>query len=360
MQFRLIACLVTIATIFLFSCQKEPNVKLENKVSSKEPQNLSAALRVWHGTRTQGNMPSPGGSVLQLVNSMTEPVRAFAGRYAIIQPEVISGNEISGYYVKVNGASEYFKVDYTKPRNINGRMSRPTRPANPFLGRMDSTGNGNLDSALVIVLPSSISVPDTFCISYCAYDNAGNVSDPVTACIIVTSLGSDANGAWMNGTWKFTAFWEDNMPHDTVVYNRWFTDADGSGYYCFNGTLDYTNGIPPAIVTDSVYYRKAHLSFASNGVQQYQNDVSWKYIVDPFSTSCAQISFTVDNENDLMTGAWAYNSITNKIILIFEFDDMGIPVQEAWEYDVIKVSNNNFIMVDNWDPQFPYYMRLEK
>src|SRR4051812_19830653 len=111
--------------VLLNSCQKEPKEKIDDQLSSKDPKALSSSIRVWHGTRTHGNPPAQSGSNIQLDNSSSDPVLAFAGRYAIIQPQVLSGSNINGYYVKLNGANEYFKVDYTKPRNINGRLSKP-------------------------------------------------------------------------------------------------------------------------------------------------------------------------------------------------------------------------------------------
>ena len=128
-----------VLVILISSCQKELNPKLDEPISSDNPQSLSAALRVWHGVRTQGQPPAPSGAAIHINDMDVAPVFAFAGRYAIIKPEVMSG-DVEGYYVKVNGASEYFKVDYTRPRNINGRLSRPgQRHNNPFLSRGDST-----------------------------------------------------------------------------------------------------------------------------------------------------------------------------------------------------------------------------
>ncbi|HEY0066882.1 MAG TPA: hypothetical protein VGB46_05955 [Flavisolibacter sp.] len=351
----------------LISCQREFDPKIPGgPISSKDPASLSAAIKVWHGVRTQGTMPSPAGSSLQL-NPSTGPVRAFAGRYAIIQPEVLSGN-VQGYYVKLNGAPEYFKVDYSKPRDINGRTRRPAdfRDRNPLLnGRVDSSGNGgNVDSALVIVLPQNIQVPDTFCISYCAYDSVGNISQPVSVCIIVSSLGGDASSGWMNGTWKITAEWDDTF-HDTVVHDKWMAAA--SEYYCIYDSatnasylLPFNNGVGPLVAADSVRYDKYDLVFSSNGAQQFVYEMNAK-MVETSTSTCQQVNYEMmPTESDQMIGAWSYNSTTKKITIIFEFDDMGTPIVEAWEYDVVKVTDSHMILVDNFDPSWPYYIRLQK
>jgi hypothetical protein len=94
MQSRFIPCLAAFAMILLMisSCQKELNPKIDEPINSDNPQSLSASLKVWHGVRTQGQPPAPSGGGLQLDNSATGPIYAFAGRYAIFKPEVISGD----------------------------------------------------------------------------------------------------------------------------------------------------------------------------------------------------------------------------------------------------------------------------
>ncbi len=366
---RLLPIVCFAASILIAGCQKEVTSKLPDEtetISSDNPKTFSAAIKVWHGTRVQGAAPAPSGNSLELEPFANTTVKAFAGRYATIKPEIVSG-DVEGYYVGIAGSGEYFKVDYSKPRNIAGRVGTGKRkPNNPFVPNgVDSTG-GNLDSSLVIVLPPNISVPDTFCVTYCAYDAAGNVSQPVTTCIIVSSLGGDAASGWINGDWKFTASWEGNEPHDTVIYNKWTADQD---YYCRYDSVtnasyisaNYNNlqGVP-IIVSDSIFYKKLNLNLSSNGAQQFVEDMLDKYLNHPSST-CQQFVFEpVSSYSDAMIGGWSFNSATNKITLIFESDYSGQSVVEAWEYDVVKVSNNQFIMVDTNDPTFPYFMRLEK
>jgi hypothetical protein len=363
-NYKAIIAIAFITMIAFISCQREVSHEGETRptLSSKDPAALAASIRVWHGVRTQGTLPAARGAGIQLDASANEPVLAFAGRYAIIQPEVITG-DVKGYYVTVNGSSQYFNVDYSKPRDLGGRVRPGQKRSSPFMGqRVDSSGNGNIDSSIVIVLPQNIQVPDTFCVTYCAYDSNGNISQPVTTCIFVSSLGADANGSWIGGNWRFTASW-DATYRDTIIYNRW-TSWDND-YYCEYDSasgFSYVSNLPNGSVPlggDSVYYRKADLNLSSNGAQRYDEDYEVKY-VDQGTSTCQQLVYATAPENYFMTGGWSYNSATNKITIIFEFDDFGIPTVEAWEYDVIRVSNNNFIMVDNWDPSNPYYIRLQK
>jgi hypothetical protein len=357
MKFRnltYLTAIISVSLIAFYSCQKEPKEKIDKVISSKDPATLSSSIKVWHGVRTQGNPPAEKGTALQLDNTLSGPLYAIAGRYAIIQPEVISG-DVAGYNLQINGAPDYFKVDYTKPRNT--RQIKP-RKTNGFL-RVDSAG-GNLDSAIVIVLPANLHVPDTICMTYWAYDNAGNISNPIDVCVIISNLGTDANGAWLTGTWKYTAEWDNSSPHDTIIYNRW---TSMGGYYCSNGMLqwsDYPTPGQPFLASDSFFYRKADLTYGSNGGLKYEVDDSWKTI-DYQNATCSNVVFApIQDEAEALTGAWSYNSTTHKLVIVFEFDDSGIPVEEAYEFDAIKVNDKNMIMVDNSDPSDPYYSRFEK
>ncbi len=356
-----------LALVFVVGCQKEftPQLPVAPVLSVKDPKALAASIKVWHGTRMQGTAPAPTGAGLELDPLAMPTVKAFAGRYATIQPGVISGNVV-GYYVSIAGSGQYFKVDYSKPRVINGRLgtSNGSRET-PFIpNRVDSAG-GNVDSALVIVLPPNINVPDTFCVTYCAYDALGNISQPVTTCITVNSLGGDANSAWLTGTWKMTAEWEENNYHDSLIYNKWLP-VRNYRYYCDYDSIDNSyritwvdNGTTP-IAEDSVWYRKMDLSIAANGAASFAGDEDTKYR-DWQDNNCQNPLFQpIETSKETIGGGWSFDGATNKMTLIFEMNDTGASVVEAWEYDVVKISNSQFLLADLSNPSERYYLRFEK
>ncbi|HVF96787.1 MAG TPA: hypothetical protein VM871_05680, partial [Flavisolibacter sp.] len=336
-----------LTTLLLTSSCSKQNAPEEQKpetqpLSSKDPQAISAATKVWHGERIQGSAPVPKGSALQLDATASAPTTlAFSGRYAILQPAVAQG-DVAGYYLQFSKAKEYFKIDYSKPRN--GRIApgtRPDKPVVPFARnlRQARTQNGNADSAIVIALPANLQVPDTFCVSYCAYDAQGNVSNVISTCIIVNNVGPDAAGTWLNGTWKNTANWDSSVQQrDTVIYNQWSADRYSWGYACrFDSfankyVLDYNFSNSNALVNDSVYTVKSHVTFGSNGGFSSEYHVRFKSI-DLASSTCSQFAFVQSpDERDTTTGAWNYNSATDKMVAVFEFDSNGLPQLEAYEY----------------------------
>ncbi|HEY0058623.1 MAG TPA: hypothetical protein VGB56_05775 [Flavisolibacter sp.] len=359
------ACILVL--VFAIGCQKEftPQLPGVPTVSANDPKALAASIKVWHGTRMQGTAPAPAGSDLELDPLSMPTVKAFAGRYATIQPGVISGNVV-GYYVSIAGSGQYFKVDYSKPRNISGRMTvADGKRENPFSpNRVDSAG-GNVDSALVIVLPPNINVPDTFCVTYCAYDALGNISQPVTTCITVNSLGGDANSDWLNGSWKITAQWEENGYYDSIIYNKWLPITNYK-YYCDYDSsnniykiVNYDNGTIP-IADDSTFYRKLDYSFSANGAFSHSGDGDTKHR-DWDDNNCQSPKFhPVETENETRFGGWNFDAATNRLTLIFELDQAGTSLIQAWEFDVVKINNGHFIVVDNSDPTERFSMRLEK
>ncbi|HEX6333109.1 MAG TPA: hypothetical protein VFZ78_02720, partial [Flavisolibacter sp.] len=199
---RRMLMLPLVGILFFASCKKDDK-PVDSTVKPEDPVALSKAIKVWHGERLAGNPPAANTGGPSAAVTSSQNIKAVSGRYAIIKPEIMSGN-VAGYYVKVNGAQEFFKVDYSKPRDL-GRLKMPVRKSvhNRALYKgmkIDSTGNGNLDSGIVITIPTSIQ-PGQFCITYYAYDPSGNTGNPVTVCVTVVAFGGDAS---FNGTWHIT------------------------------------------------------------------------------------------------------------------------------------------------------------
>ena len=345
----------------LFACKREGSVEIP-RVYPNDPKAVSSALKVWHGVRTNGTAPAPtsrAGSPVLDPQSNNQVIKAIAGRYAIIEPMVTSG-DVAGYYVQVNGATEYFKVDYAKPRNISGRMSNPVRKSshNNALYRgmgIDSLGGGNLDSSIVIVIPSTLQ-PGQFCITYQAYDNAGNVSNVITACIQVRAFGTDAASSYLNGTWHITGVTDDTTAGWEPVLG--VNDSVFNTGVCINNHIVDTFGFVGNINYPAYIYQvsKADLELGSNGGLKYtyaeiEKDFNYQ------TSSCSNFVFNSQTYTDVMNGAWSYTAATGSMVVIFDFDDQGVSDPEAYEYKLTKISNNKMYW---YDPIDDSWLRLEK
>lgn len=342
-------------------------------ISSRNPVELSKAIKVWYGTRTNGVMPAPRGSSITLdgVNSPAS-VQAFAGRYAVIKPAIATGN-VKGYYVSIPQSGQFFKIDYlANPRNTN--RLQPSRRRNSSLttqlqnARLQS--NGIADSSIVIVLPSNIQTPDTFCVTYSAYDSLGNISNTVSTCVYVNALGGDAASAWLQNTFKITAMSAyDSVGNpipgvmDTVIYapvvksSNKFCDWMNTGYALTNTCA--SGNCTPVVVNDTIHVIKNHISFGSNGAMQYEDSVFNKIVSTSLELpTCGTAGRgVVETYYEKTLGGWSYNSTTGSLLLIFDLNYYNIMEPEVWEYKVIKINNNHFLM---YVPGEDIYIRWER
>lgn len=342
-------------------------------ISSRNPVELSKAIKVWYGTRTNGVMPAPRGSSISLdaVNSPAS-VQAFAGRYAVIKPTIATGN-VKGYYVSIPQSGQFFKVDYlANPRNTNRLQPSKRRNSSltQYIQNARVQSNGIADSSIVIVLPSNIQVPDTFCVTYSAYDSLGNISNTVSTCIYVSALGGDAASAWLQNTFKITAISAtDSLGNvlpgvmDTVIYaptvknSIKYCDSSGLGYV-LSSVCNY-GSCNTITVTDTIHVVRQHLSFGSNGAMQYE-DSSFNRIVNTImetSTCTLAGRRQTDSYYDKVFGGWSYNSTTGSLLLIFDLNYNNLVEPEIWEFKVIKINNNHFLM---YDPIENQYIRWER
>jgi hypothetical protein len=341
--------MASFATVIFFSCKKDntPNTP-DPLLNSKDPVALSKAISVWHGSRVAGNAPAPsGGSIAPSVSGPSGGlVQALNGKYAIINPALLSGS-VAGYYLGIAGANEYFKVDYSKPRT--GNRPFPGRKHHNVLGRpLDDT-----DSSIVVVLPSNLQVPDTFCITYCPYDSLGNIGQPVTTCIAVNQLGGDASSSWIEGNWRYMGDnINDTNNFDTLVYGIWtgnsstyscFTDNSGNSYFtrtCFSDSSNNTS-CTPLNASDSIFNYASDLSIGSNGAMQYIDTSATKSADESIST-CSSIHFNTSSDSYHVAGGWSLTG--DRVTLVFQIDESGLPDYSAEEYIVEHPDNNTLIL----------------
>ena len=350
------ALLLVLLFTGIWACKKSDNPDNTSIDPSNAPA-LSAAINVWHGARLSGTPPAPtqtpGGPELDPFTS-NQPIRTIAGRYAIIQPQV-TGGAIAGYYISVTGAQEYFKIDYSRPRvGRQGDFGRRSRALRLF--GMDSTGN-NADSSIVITIPSNIQ-PGQFCISYCAYDSAGNISNIISTCITVASFGGDASSSYLVGTWSNDGFssdtamgWEDVLRTDTS-YIGLNCDSNRLSMSCPTFNCTYQNY--PWLITST---DKSDFTFTTNGGLKLENNY-WEKNLDLATSTCSNLVFnTTWQQDDEILGAWSYNAATNKLVMILDFDAQGNPAGETYEFSVHKQSNTLVYLYSAYDD---FWVRFKK
>ena len=331
--------------MLLASCKKSSTDSTQ--IDPSDAKAVSSAVKLWHGERKTGNPPAPtntpGSPELDPFSDNNE-VFAISGRYAVIKPEVLSGS-VAGYYIQINGANDYFKVDYSKPRSgrlMSGGMNKVKRMQRLF--GMDSTGN-NADSAIIIDIPANIQ-PGQFCATYCIYDSLGNVSNPISVCINVAAFGGTTAVPYLPGTWHVVATRMDNDPWEPMAYmdtTRMDLDCDSTGIMdCWDGTCAF-----PQQITDINGINKYDFTFGANGGLAAEMDMVSKSI-DWWGSSCANILYQDYSINETYSGAWTYTSSNNTLTMILDFNSWGIPDPQFIEVTVNKISDTEIHLNDGF------------
>ncbi|WP_298739526.1 hypothetical protein [uncultured Chitinophaga sp.] len=332
------------AGITLYACKKDkdnqetPGVQID----PADAKALTAAVKVFHGTNITGAIPlTPVTEAPVLAaSSNNQTIMAISGRYAVIIPEVASG-EVSGYYVQITGADSYFKVDYSKP--VSGRKKPRTSSG---LSRI--TGS-NADSAIVIVLPANIK-PGTFCLEYAAYDAENRLSNFIKACVTVIAAGTDESGTAILGSWRLSREQRDGEWRDPYK-----ADSSFNQYACSADTLaacspNFTNCISVAQYINQVV--TSEVTFADNG--RFESYFSEKYMYLSLArTPCNNPSYITNDENWTDAGGWSYNATTKKLTVVYDYDD-GEPNYDVLIIPVVELSSTKLVLENEPDERSEY------
>jgi hypothetical protein len=363
--------LFTIAVVAFVACRKTTD---SGTISAADVSKISTSLTVWHGKNTKGTVPTnPGGSII--LDSTQQTIVSYKGGYVVIHPNVQNGT-VAGYYVQIDGANSYFKVDYSTSQQRPVLTQRPAigaqqhqRVRRKFLSRpVDSTSN-SADSAIVIQLPDNIA-PGTFCMQYWAYDANGYTSAPVTVCVTIDQLGASDGSSW-TGNWNITRYkyepYDDGYDEyitDTTWHNNPYDTTNIDGYYkqfCVDGHLSYDSGSyydpntnqsitgpsEAILVPDIYWYNNFIFTLSANGAWTDKGSDGEKYY-NGYYGSCDSLSYYYTKSEDSFSdiGGWSYNAGTNKFTIV-EKDSIG-SVEDTWvdEFDVLQKTANSFTIYE--------------
>jgi hypothetical protein len=335
---------VLTAGIALYACKKD-NDNGDNTTKQIDPANaqeMTDAVKVFHGTKVLGALPltSTTGTPVLAASSNNQSLMAINGRYAVITPEVESG-DVSGYLVHLPGADSYFKVDYSKP--VSGRQKPVTKS-----GLFKITG-GNADSAIVIVLPGNVK-PGTFCVEYAAYDAQNRYSNYIKVCVTVLAAGTDESGKAILGSWRLNrekrnGEWRDPYKADSS-FNQYACSAD-TLVHC---TPNYTNCKSVAYIINQE--ETDEVSFTDNGrFESLYAEKSMYLSLD--HSPCNNPKYVTSTDNDTELGGWSYNATTKKLTVVYDYDD-GEPNYDVLIIPVIELTATKLVFENDLDEQSEY------
>lgn len=309
------------------SCKKDDDTQPQSNLITSSNE-LSSLLTFTPDTkRKQGNFPDPVGSTLTLSGALSS-TKIARGYSSTIQSYYNRDNDkvVVGYYLKVDGADDYFDIPITE----GGRLGKLKSPYDDFFkmrnqafenkgGRVSNTG-GNL--ILPITVPATVE-DSSFCLSYCVYDNTGNISNTVNLCIEVLSKGSGESAFFLqDNSWKLikTEVYDDST--NLLISEYIIGNTDTLYYKCLvEDTLTGTQEQDSLMIS----YRKEYdeLTFVTNGrLERRVKQDSYTMFSSGFSSDdgryfysyCDETTITHHPAVDLnMEGVWSYNNATESL-----------------------------------------------
>jgi hypothetical protein len=303
--FSAIAC-----SVAFYSCKKDDNKDTTAPVTeipkdSIDPVALSAAVKVANATSATGELPATtdGAPVLLTDGYDMRTYYAVNNRYVVIYPRSTTGF-VSGYYVKINGANNYFKIAFPD--------KAPPRRANPHNNLREEGDNS--DSAIIIKLPAGLK-GDTFSIKYAAYDTENRVSNTLTAIVSVIASKDSTDNNLLTGKWSFNREknneedWSDPFSYkiDTTYAN--YSCVDGALISCDGGCEDYINNISGNIANDMI--------FSANNLYT-DNYAGITKTLDLENSSCTNLVYSNDSYDVSDPGGYAYDASTKILTVIYD------------------------------------------
>jgi hypothetical protein len=297
------------------------------------PQNpndaIAKSLIIANGTYVKGKFPEPSSNsnAPQLETYHDgEELFAIQGSKIIVNAELLSGTA-SGFYVQVDGADGYFKVNST---DVTSRMGKRKRT--------DILRTSKIASAYY---PSfSIEIPDNmkpgeFCISYCVY--AGSlVSNIIQQCVVVNQLGG-ANSEFLTANQWSAVKVEDHYDDEIFIreigtdevnnYQEWILCGDSA-----------TNEVE---VNEIFRINYIYLSAEKNGNLSIESQFYEKYL-DWYNSNCTAL-YVEETTNNSIAAKWSYDDATRTLILIYndEYEDEVETIVEQYEANLV---NGNLIL----------------
>lgn len=303
-----------VACMALFACKKDSKTDTTtpdtDESAAIDPVALSAAVKIGFATSTKGDLPaaSAGGPTLYIDGYDNRTYYAINNRYIVIYPQSDKGF-VAGYYVKINGADNYFKIAY-----------KATEDARKLVKSHGLREEGdNSDSSILIKLPAGLK-GDTFSIKYAAYDTLNRVSNTISAIVSVIASKDTADNNLLAGTWRFNRYKSDrndwSKPEiygklDTSFYN--FACVDGKLQYCDEGGCDqYANQIYGVVKND--------MTFSANNIFTAVYERLDKRI-DQNESTCNNIVYNPDyGYSGKDVGGYTYNATTKVLTFIYDYD----------------------------------------
>jgi hypothetical protein len=328
--FSAVAC-----SMAFFACKKDSKTDTtpptDETSASIDPVALSAAVKIGYATNMTGDLPAPSadGPTLFIDGYENRTYYAVNNRYVVIYPQSDKGF-VAGYYVKINGAQTYFKVDY--------KAAAGARKLNKSQGFREEGDNS--DSSIVIKLPTGL-VGDTFSVKYAAYDTLNRVSNSITAIVSIIASKDSTDNSLLYGRWRYN--------REKMNYNDWSNpksykpDTSYTNYSCVDGKLQgckegyscepYISSIIGTVSSDQ--------TFSANNLFTTLYATINKSLY-PDNSTCSNLVYSDYSRNYPNASGYTYNNTTKVLTLIYDGSGDGSNTY-TMQYTVTEISSTRLV-----------------
>jgi hypothetical protein len=316
---------------FLSACGGDDSDPKKSSVDVDDPNEVAKSLEIDNATFQTGNPPAPSGGDAPVISDFVDGENVFTiqGLKVIIDAPLESG-DAAGFYVKVDGADGYFKVNAPKA-SIGGRKGSVKKKN--FLGSGRTQEED--EASFSIEVPEGLE-PGEFCISYCVFDSEGRVSNVIERCIIVTELGG-SNASFLSKEWSWvnTKLYEDGQLTEEIIVGEAQEDTYEVDIWC-NEEWSTTT------VTDTQLNEYAYLKFSDNGA--FEIDEKYSYTYYDWDSECTP-EYDTQTIEQTWTGAWSYDDDSHELIILYNVSEEDYAETIAQKYDA-EIVGGKLILTD--------------
>tara|TARA_B110000459_G_C16591801_1_gene486650 strand:- start:757 stop:1863 length:1107 start_codon:yes stop_codon:yes gene_type:complete len=316
------------------------NVPDERTFDQLDANTITNDLTIEDATKTTGTPPAPSIEIDAPVlnNYGNGNYHGVQGENIRINLNVSQGN-VAGIYMKVPGADDYFDIPVqngsNKKDNDHSLFDHATSTESL---QFRSSSNEFLE----LELPDNLE--GEFCFNYCVYDSTGYVSNVVSQCVVIETIGG--NLPFNTKTWEALYFLyadENGQEKEEIGVVDYYRDTITNCY----DTLTNANIDTELIIAEEYRMDNLIFTFNTDGTFEYsaegyeKNATNYNYGV----CNDGPITYTEETDNEYLTGWWSYDDATKLLVLIL--NDEGY--REAVEMTVVTEGNQMMLIFGDED-----------
>lgn len=321
--------------------------KKSTGVDINNPDEVSKSLTIENATFIKGTLPSPSasGSAPSLSDfNDGEDLLSIQGSKVIVNTYVESG-AANGFYVQVQGANGYYKVASTQAtKRQRATDSKRKHKIGLSSARTKQDDGGSVSFSIEV--PKNIKSGE-FCVSYCVYDAQNQVSNVITQCVTVVTLGGEGSSFLSKNAWSLHSVeeYENGKFTGTEEIGVSYEDEWDTFLWCNQDTtksIDVT--VTEVYRTDYAYYNFAANGAFSGEAKNYEKYFDWE------NSEC-EVEYIEENDINTVEGGWSFDKDSETLTIIYNIEYQGegrTYVETYVEQGQAKLEGNNFIYTSEY------------